>query len=72
LGTTRLEMQIRRLRSTVHVYGHSHLNRQVQIGGTLYVNNAFGNPAEGHIAAKRLLCLWEDSHLSRDIRPVSE
>jgi hypothetical protein len=29
------------------------------IDGVTYVNNAFGNPSEGHIAAKRLACIHE-------------
>lgn len=59
LGTTRLEAQIRALGSRIHVYGHSHVNRQVTIDGVRYVNNAFGYPNESRIAAKRLLCIWE-------------
>jgi predicted phosphodiesterase len=61
LGATRLERQVRQLRSAVHVYGHSHVNRQVLRDGTLYVNNAFGYPYEEHIAGKRLQCIYEFS-----------
>jgi Icc-related predicted phosphoesterase len=57
LGTTRLDQQIRQLQPAIHVYGHSHLNRQVTLDGTSYVNNAFGYPHEGHLAAKRLRCV---------------
>jgi Icc-related predicted phosphoesterase len=59
LGTTRLEQQLRELRSKVHVYGHSHLNRRLEIGGTLYVNNAYGYPHETQITRKKLLCVYE-------------
>lgn len=59
LGTTLLEAQIRELGSAIHVYGHSHVNRQVTIGGVQYINNAFGYPNETRITAKRLLCIWE-------------
>jgi predicted phosphodiesterase len=59
LGTRRLEPEIRRLGSTVHVYGHSHLNRRVHLDGTLYVNNAFAYPQEASIAAKNLACIHE-------------
>jgi predicted phosphodiesterase len=48
LGTRMLEAQIRRLGATIHVYGHSHVNRCVTIDGTTYINNAFGYPAEGN------------------------
>jgi predicted phosphodiesterase len=59
LGTTRLEQQLRQLGPSVHVYGHSHVNRNVNIDGVSYVNNAFGYPSESHIAAKSLLCVHE-------------
>jgi predicted phosphodiesterase len=59
LGTAKLEDQIRRLNPRVHVYGHSHVNRHVEIDGVLYVNNAFGYPQEARIAAKQLLSIFE-------------
>jgi predicted phosphodiesterase len=59
LGSTRLERQIRQLKSSIHVYGHSHINRSVRIDGVDYVNNAFGYPGEERIAARRLLCIDE-------------
>lgn len=59
LGTSKLERQLRRLNSTTHIFGHSHINRQVQIDGVSYVNNAFGYPHESRIAAKRLVCVRE-------------
>jgi predicted phosphodiesterase len=60
LGCTRLEEQIRHLDSTIHVYGHSHVNRQVCIDGILYVNNAFGYPSEARITAKELVCIFSN------------
>ncbi len=59
LGTSRLERQIRQLRSSVHVYGHSHVNQQVTIDGVWYVNSAFGYPSERRITQKRLTCVHE-------------
>ena len=59
LGSVLLERQLRRFNSTIHVYGHSHINRSIRINGVMYVNNAFGYPAESGIAAKRLLCVHE-------------
>jgi Icc-related predicted phosphoesterase len=59
LGTHRLEEQIRRMQPRIHVYGHSHVNRMVDIDGIVYVNNAFAYPQEVRIAAKRLLCVHE-------------
>jgi Icc-related predicted phosphoesterase len=59
LGSAALDAQIRRLEPIIHLYGHSHINRQVRLDDVLYVNNAFGYPSEAHIAAKRLVCLHE-------------
>jgi len=68
LGTTLLEDQLRRLNASIHVYGHSHLNRKVAIDGVLYINNAFGYPHETRIASKRLLCIHEVSTGARSSR----
>jgi predicted phosphodiesterase len=59
LGTVQLERQLRRLGPSIHVYGHSHVNRQVTIDGVAYINNSYGYPQETRIAAKRLLCIHE-------------
>jgi predicted phosphodiesterase len=60
LGSLQLERQLRRLNSSIHVYGHSHVNRQVKIDGLFYINNAFGYPSEARITAKRLMCIHEN------------
>ena len=54
LGSWQLDQQIRESGSTLHVYGHSHVNRHETIEGVTYINNAFGNPGEERIAAKML------------------
>jgi predicted phosphodiesterase len=59
LGSTRLERQLRRLNSSIHVYGHSHINRCVKIDGVSYINNAFGYPHETWITSKSLMCIHE-------------
>ena len=59
LGSVLLDEQIRLLKPNIHVYGHSHVNRQVNIGGIQYINNAFGYPSENHITNKNLLCIYE-------------
>jgi predicted phosphodiesterase len=59
LGSVQLERQLRRLNPNIHVYGHSHVNRHVEIDGVSYINNAFGSPSETWIAAKRLICVHE-------------
>jgi predicted phosphodiesterase len=57
LGSSRLERQLRRLSASIHVYGHSHVNRHVKIEGVSYINNAFGYPGETRITSKRLMCI---------------
>lgn len=54
-GSDRTDLQIRRLSSKMHIYGHSHLNRDVVIEGVRYINNAFAYPRETNIALKALL-----------------
>ena len=65
LGTSRLDRHIRRLGASLHVYGHSHVNRHVGIDGIQYVNNAFGYPRENRIARKQLLCIYENGALTK-------
>lgn len=60
LGSSKLESQIRRLKPKIHVYGHSHVNRNVTFDGVSYINNAFGYPQESSIAAKHLMCIYEN------------
>ncbi len=59
LGTSRLDAQLRRLGSQLHVYGHSHVRRDVTIDGVSYVNNAFGYPSETWNSSKGLKCVHE-------------
>jgi len=59
MGAKILEQQVRALKSNIHIYGHSHLNRRIVEDSTLYINNAFGYPQETRITAKQLLCVYE-------------
>lgn len=59
LGSVLLEKQIRELNPDIHVYGHSHVNRNLTIDGIQYINNAFGYPAEMRSTKKSLLCVHE-------------
>jgi|SRR5579872_1329172 len=59
LGSSRLDVQLRALHPSIHVYGHSHINRKVQIDGVCYINNAFGYPRERGMVSKSLLCIHE-------------
>jgi Icc-related predicted phosphoesterase len=59
LGSTALGAQVTALKPAIHVYGHSHVNLQVEFGGIHYVNNAFGYPSERVITRKALLSIYE-------------
>ena len=59
IGTSALERQIRALESAVHVYGHSHSNRDVTVDGIRYVNNALGYPLERGVSTRGLLYVYE-------------
>ncbi len=63
LGTTALEKQLRDVGSSVHIYGHSHVNRHVSVDGVTYINNAFGYPAETRISAKKLICIYDEGRI---------
>lgn len=56
LGSLELDKQIRALRSSIHIYGHSHVNMDVTIDGIRYINNAFGYPSE-RWTNKDLVCV---------------
>jgi hypothetical protein len=43
----------------MHVYGHSHVNRNVEVDEVTYLNNAFGYPSESVLTSKRLVCIRE-------------
>lgn len=58
LGGDGLGDQVRQLDPDVHVYGHSHVNRDVVVEGVRYVNNAFAYPSEQRIARKALHCVY--------------
>ncbi|MBT8339104.1 MAG: metallophosphoesterase [Desulfatitalea sp.] len=60
LGTNLLEHQIRRIHPRIHIYGHTHVNRQVKIDNITYINNAYGYPHEGAITRKKLFCVYSD------------
>jgi len=60
LGADGIDKQVRTIGSSIHVYGHSHVNRDIEIDGVRYVNNAFANPDESRIARKDLICIYED------------
>jgi predicted phosphodiesterase len=72
LGSSRLEAQVRRLGSLLHIYGHSHVNGAVRIEGTWYVNNAFGYPDETAIAAKRLKYVCDTQRWQHELVDIAD
>ncbi len=58
-GTDILEDQVRELKSSIHLYGHSHFNRDITINSVRYINNAFGYPSESIISRKQLMMIHE-------------
>lgn len=59
LGSKRIDEQLRQLKSDIHIYGHSHVNRDITIDGVRYINNAQGYPSETWLD-KRLFCVAEN------------
>ncbi len=57
LGSERLGEQVLQLQPDIHVYGHSHVNQDIELDNIRYVNNAFAYPSEARIARKQLKCL---------------
>lgn len=45
-GSSLLEKQVRALGSKLHIFGHSHINFDIQIDGIRYVQNALSYPRE--------------------------
>lgn len=69
LGSTALGAQVAELRPMVHVYGHSHVNRALQLNGTLFVNNALGYPSETRISQRTLVSVCQGSQVEYVTHP---
>ena len=54
LGSNKLGDQLQTLKPDIHVYGHSHVNTDVELQNIRFINNAFAYPAEHRIARKQL------------------
>jgi len=59
----RLDLQIWKIKPTRHVYGRSHVSRSIIVDVITYISNAFGYPREQRIAAKKLLCVFQDGKI---------
>lgn len=60
LGSNAIDIYIRKLHSSIHVYGHYHVNRRTHRDGVLYINNALGYPSEHKLSAKRMVCVVDE------------
>lgn len=58
-GSTLLERQIRSIASQVHVFGHTHINRDAVVEGVWYVQNALGYPRERRSGDVQLKVIWD-------------
>jgi hypothetical protein len=61
-----LEDQIRRLGSVVHVFGHSHINRDLRLDGVRYVQHALRYPRERNRQTELVKLVWGE-----DAAPVA-
>jgi predicted phosphodiesterase len=57
LGSESLGKQVSQLNPDIHIYGHSHVNRNIEVDDICYVNNAFAYPSEENISRKKLHCV---------------
>lgn len=67
-GSLLLEQQVRKLCSIIHVFGHSHINCDVQLDGIRYVQNALAYPRERDYAT---LPIKQILHLEKELDPVT-
>jgi hypothetical protein len=60
-----LEEQIRRLGSVVHVFGHSHINRDLYLEGVRYVQHALRYPQERDRQVELVKLVWGEGAADR-------
>lgn len=62
-GCLAIDKQIRQINSTVHVFGHSHINWDVTIKGVRYIQNALSYPRERIYREKPTIkMIWSDEN----------
>ena len=62
LGSESLGKQVSQLNPDIHIYGHSHVNRDIEVDDICYVNNAFAYPSEEDISRKKLHCVFDTNN----------
>jgi predicted phosphodiesterase len=68
-GSASIEDQIRRLKSKMHVFGHSHINYDCIIDGVRYVQNALAYPNEHRRERSPVKLIWRSEELDRKLEP---
>ena len=64
-GSPLIEKQLRQVGSTIHVFGHSHIPRDVILGGIRYVNNPLSHHRNGEHVAFPEKAIWQDENIYR-------
>jgi len=59
LGSWKLDEQLRERQSQMHIYGHSHVNRDLVVKGVRYLNSALGYPSESWLK-RSMHCVLDD------------
>ncbi|MBD3305675.1 metallophosphoesterase [candidate division KSB3 bacterium] len=59
-GSRLIEAQIRQLRSQIHIFGHSHIRRDLVLEGIRYVQNPLSYPREKGGVAFPEKVIWEE------------
>jgi len=65
LGSEKLAEQLSILKPDIHVYGHSHIARNVKNDGVSYLNNALGYPKERGLGGNGLCCLYDSEKVNK-------
>ncbi len=58
-GSPLLETQVRQLGSAIHVFGHSHIPRDVVLNGIRYVNNPLSHHHNGELVTFPEKIIWQ-------------
>jgi len=60
-GSPLIEKQLRQLGSTIHVFGHSHIPRDVTLNGIRYVNNPLSHHRNGEHVTFPEKVIWQEN-----------
>jgi predicted phosphodiesterase len=71
-GASWLDAQLRAVNSSVHVFGHSHINCDRVIDGVRYVQNALRYPGERGASAPSLKMIWPPTPATSELKETVE